>query len=188
MHGEKSINKISTIEIVFTALSISLITIGAFIKIDVGFVAFTLQLAFVMLISLVFGSKIAFASTSIYTLMGLIGLPVFSRGGGLAYLASPGFGYILGFSLAAISIGYLGKSKNLKNSFIKTFVSTCIGLLLVYLVGVTYWYILSIFIMKEPENFFGLIWKGAIVFAPKDLFICLVVSVVAPKLKKIINY
>ncbi len=187
---ETSQPKITTRELVFTALSIALITIGAYVKISLFAVPFTLQLVMVMLVALTFGYKVGFLSSSIYTIMGLAGLPVFSSGGGLGYIASPSFGYILGFILCAFIIGFFAENNVTKEHqtkvHIKTFLLTLIGLFLVYLIGVSYWYLLGqFFVPKFKMNLLDLIYKGAIVFIPKDVFLCLIVSVIAPKLKKI---
>ncbi len=189
---EKSKSNITTRELILTALSIALITLGAYIKITLFVVPFTLQLLMVMIIALTFGYKVGFLSTSIYTIMGLVGLPVFSSGGGLGYIASPGFGYILGFVLAAFIIGFLAGGDKISGSqktvLLKTFSVTLIALMLVYLMGISYWYLLGhFFVPKFKMEIFDLVYKGAIIFMPKDLFLCFVASVVAPKLKLLIK-
>ena len=87
----------------------ALIAVGAFIKIVIPVGAdsmnFTLQWFFVLLAGLLLGSKRAFLSVSTYLLIGLMGIPVFARGGGPAYLLRPTFGFLLGFALAAYAMG-----------------------------------------------------------------------------------
>ncbi|TFG35751.1 MAG: biotin transporter BioY [Parcubacteria group bacterium] len=87
------------------------------LKIDIGAVPITMQ-TFVVLLSGVFlGSKKGAASQIAYLFMGLSGIPWFARGGSMAYLFSPTFGYILGFVLAAFITGLLvekGWGKNIK--------------------------------------------------------------------------
>ncbi len=189
---ETSQAKITTRELVLTALSIALITMGAYIKINLFTIPFTLQLVMVMLVALTFGYKVGFLSTSIYTIMGLAGLPVFSSGGGLGYIASPSFGYILGFILCAFIIGFFAnddKTTSQAKLHAKTFAVTLLGLAIVYAIGVCYWYLLGqFFIPKFKMDFFSLVYKGAIVFMPKDVFLCLLVSIISPKLKKVIKY
>ena len=43
-----------------------------------------------------------------YLAEGAIGLPVFAGGAGLAYMAGPTGGYLAGFVVAAILVGWLG--------------------------------------------------------------------------------
>jgi biotin transport system substrate-specific component len=51
------------------------------------------------------GSKLGALSQLIYVVLGLIGIPVFTKGGGLSYIFEPSFGYLIGFILAACIIG-----------------------------------------------------------------------------------
>ncbi len=187
---QKAKSKITTKELVLTALSIALITVGAFIKVTIFAIPLTFQLMFVMLVALTFGYKIGVISTSLYAIMGLAGLPVFAKGGGIGYIATPSFGYILGFILAAFFIGFFAGPNKIKNNYpiMKTAIITIIGLILVYIVGVFYWYLLDSFILKTSKySFLKIVEIGAISFMPKDIFLCFVVSLTAPKLQKIIR-
>jgi len=61
------------------------------------------------------------ASQLTYLLMGLAGLPWFARGGGIQYIMSPTFGYIIGFVLAAYFIGWIcerGFDRQLKTAIL----------------------------------------------------------------------
>lgn len=81
--------------------------LSAQLKIEIGAIPITMQTLVVLLSGVLLGSKKGAASQAVYLFMGLLGLPWFSRGGGLAYLLSPTFGYILGFVLAAFMTGLL---------------------------------------------------------------------------------
>lgn len=71
-------------------------------------VPLTLQTLIITLTGLLLGAGRAFAAVGLYTLLGLIGLPVFSGfRGGLAILAGPSAGYLLSFPLAAALVGAL---------------------------------------------------------------------------------
>jgi biotin transport system substrate-specific component len=52
-----------------------------------------------------FGWRIAVSTVLLYIVEGLAGLPVFAYGGGIQYLWSPSFGFILGFLPMACIIG-----------------------------------------------------------------------------------
>ncbi|MDO4773242.1 MAG: biotin transporter BioY [Bacillota bacterium] len=181
--------KLSARDLVLTGLSIALITVGAYARITLFVVPFTLQLAFVMLIALAFGHKVGFLSTSLYTVMGLLGIPIFSKGGGLGYIASPSFGYIMGFVACAFVIGYLAGPNKLSGTpaslLGKTFLVTLLGLLIVYTFGVSYWFLLEKIMIQSGASLFEIAYKGAVLFVPKDLFLCLIVSMVGPKLQRI---
>ena len=83
--------------LIYCSLFTALIAAGAFIKIPVPVVPFTLQYLFTMLAGLLLGSKRGTISVVAYMLLGLAGLPIFSEGGGLWYVFKPSFGYIIGF-------------------------------------------------------------------------------------------
>lgn len=91
--------KINTKNLILCALFSALIAVGAFIRIPIPVVPFTLQFLFTMLAGLLIGGKLGFTSVTVYIAMGLLGLPVFADGGGLAYLLKPSFGYIIGFAV-----------------------------------------------------------------------------------------
>ena len=107
----RSSSRSITQDVAVCGLFTALIAVGAFIKIVIPVGAdtmnFTLQWLFVLLAGLLLGSKRAFRSVAVYLITGLIGFPIFARGGGPAYLLRPTFGFLLGFALAAWVIGFL---------------------------------------------------------------------------------
>ena len=96
---------------ILCALFAALIAVGAFIKIPVPVVPFTLQYLFTMLSGLMLGSKWGLAAVGIYIALGLAGLPVFAQGGGIGYVLQPSFGYIIGFALGAFVTGLIAQKK-----------------------------------------------------------------------------
>lgn len=94
---EKPMTK--TRSLVYCTLFTALIAVGAFIKIPIPVVPFTLQYLFTMLAGILLGSRLGSLSVLAYMILGLIGLPIFSEGGGIGYVFKPSFGYIIGFAL-----------------------------------------------------------------------------------------
>ena len=88
-------------DISLMALFSALTAIGAFITIPIPPVPFTLQIFFAILAGALLGSKRGFISVGVYVLLGLCGLPVFTKGAGLSYIFQPTFGYLAGFILGA---------------------------------------------------------------------------------------
>jgi biotin transport system substrate-specific component len=87
---------------VSAALVASLIAVGAFVSVPVGAVPVTLQMLAVVLAAILLSPGGAFAATAIYVLIGAIGVPVFAGGkAGLAVLAGPTGGFLLGFVVGA---------------------------------------------------------------------------------------
>jgi biotin transport system substrate-specific component len=78
-------------------------------KISVPFwpVPMTLQTGAVVLIGAAYGARLGFATVVLYLLEGASGLPVFSSGGGPAYLLGPTGGFLIGFAFAAYIVGWL---------------------------------------------------------------------------------
>ena len=87
----------------FTMLTI----IGGLLKIPVGEVSFTLQTLFVISAGMFLGAKDGAAAQLVYMIIGLIGIPVFTQGGGIYYIFKPSFGYILAFPLGAFLTVFL---------------------------------------------------------------------------------
>ena len=87
----------------FTLLTV----VGGLIKIPAGPVSFTLQTLFVILAGFVLGARDGMFSQVAYMLIGLIGLPVFTGGGGFGYVFQPSFGYIVGFCFGAFASGMM---------------------------------------------------------------------------------
>ena len=82
------------------------ITICAKISVPVWPVPVTLQSFAIVALSAAFGLRIGVATVALYLLEGAFGLPVFATGGGLAYLAGPTGGFLLGFLVLAAIVGF----------------------------------------------------------------------------------
>jgi len=129
----------STLSLVMIAMFASLTAIGAFIKIPLPVVPFTLQIIFVFLAGCLLGARNGFLSQLVYIAIGLAGLPVFTQGGGITYVLQPTFGYLIGFAFAALVIGTMINRLEAptKKHFI---VANIVGLIIIYAVAVPYLY------------------------------------------------
>lgn len=130
-----------------TALICALTCTGGFIKIPLPMLDITMQTFFACMAGLFLGKRLGPLSQAIYMLMGLIGIPVFSRGGGIAYVFQPSFGFILGFILCAFICGVLRdwlfkdffNSKKIKLfDYFKVLIICLAGIIGVYLIGAPY--------------------------------------------------
>ena len=68
--------------LVLTALFAALTAIGAFIRIPFAFSSITLQFFFTAMAGVLLGARCGAASQAVYVLLGLVGLPIFTGGGG----------------------------------------------------------------------------------------------------------
>ena len=110
-----------------------LVAIGAQIEIPNQPVPFTLQTFFVLSAGALLGKRGAAMSMSLYLILGVIGLPVFSGGAfGLAKILGPTGGYLLAFPIAAFAVGYLTK---LRSEYWWMLVSMFIGSFIIFSLG-----------------------------------------------------
>ena len=105
--------------IAFTALTIAIIVVSAWITVPIGPVPFTLQMFAVTFAILVLMPKQAIAAIAGYLLLGALGVPVFSgMRGGIGVLMGPtgGFlwGYLIGVSLAVGLLAFM-RSRGIDN-------------------------------------------------------------------------
>ena len=175
-----------TRNLMMCALFAALIAAGAFIKIPIPVVPFTLQLLFTMLAGLLLGGKLGAISVGVYILMGLIGLPVFVEGGGIAYIFKPTFGYLIGFAVASYVTGCIAHQAALP-SFRRLLAANLIGLVIVYALGMSYCYIISRFYLAAPIGLWPLFLYGFILSAPGDIMLCFLGAVLGKRLIPIIR-
>lgn len=105
--------------IAFTALTIAIIAVSAWVTVPIGPVPFTLQMFAVTFAILVLMPKQAIAAIAGYLVLGALGVPVFSgMRGGIGVLMGPtgGFlwGYLVGVSLA-VGVLALFRSRGIDN-------------------------------------------------------------------------
>ncbi|MDF2613360.1 MAG: biotin synthase [Clostridia bacterium] len=182
---QRTIAQTKTYTYVICALFAALSAVGAFIKIPMPLVPFTLQFLFVALSGVLLGSKRGLIAQMLYVGIGLAGIPVFTKGGGIGYIFQPTFGYLVGFIIGAYIIGKIVEKTGV--SFKTIFLASFIGLLVVYLVGVVYMYfIVNLYIGKELP-LAKAIYVGAISCLPGDLIGCFITSLVGSKLIPILK-
>ncbi|MBR6773822.1 MAG: biotin transporter BioY [Clostridia bacterium] len=164
----------------FTLLTI----IGGYIHIPVGYICFTFQTLFVMMSGLFLGAKDGAISQIAYLLLGLIGLPVFAHGGGFSYVFQPSFGYLIGFVFGATMAGALAKNQSKK---LLLWLDLVVSLLVIYIIGVAYQAVILLFVNGlAPQAVAISLLTVALMFVV-DCFLLYLVTLVYPKLKKIIN-
>jgi biotin transport system substrate-specific component len=97
----------SLVQLGLVALGAALLAISSKVQVPFWPVPMTLQTAVVLLIGASYGARMAGATLISYLAAGAVGLPVFASGAGLAYMAGPTGGYLAGFFLAAVVMGWL---------------------------------------------------------------------------------
>jgi biotin transport system substrate-specific component len=124
------------------ALFSALIIVGSYLRFPLPPVPITLQTLFLLLAGFLGGSTVAVSSVAIFLLLGLIGLPVYSGGGGIGYLLGPTGGFLIGMLPAALLAG-LGGNFASKSERMRTYTLLCtlagvLAMLCLYSFGVTW--------------------------------------------------
>ncbi len=172
----------STRHMVLVALFAVLTALGAFLRIPLPFVPFTLQSFFCALGGILLGARLGACAQILYMGMGLVGLPVFAGGGGIQSLLHPTFGYVVGFVLAAWVIGYLGERRNGPLTFWRVAGATLTGFLVLYLVGVPWLWAVYSWYLHDPKPVSWVVIYGFLVFLGGDLAKTALVALVACRL------
>lgn len=161
-------------------LCTALMIIFAQISIPVPFsvVPITFQTFAVILIAVVLEEQLATRTLMVYTLLGVIGLPVFSGfSGGLTRVFGPTGGFILGFIVMAFVIGWCSK----RGTKIFLWCGTYIGIFVDYMMGVVQLAFITNMSIKEA------IMVGAFPFLVKDIILAAVAIIVASRIKGIVR-
>lgn len=165
---------------------VALIAVGAFIRIPVPVVPFTLQFLFTMLAGLLLGGKLGFTAVSIYIILGLLGLPIFAEGGGIGYIFKPSFGYIIGFAVGAYVTGKIANT-TYKPGYVRLLAANFTGLAIVYSFGMIYYYLMSNFYLGTPIGLWPLFLYCFILAVPGDILLCIVGAVLGKRLIPLIR-
>lgn len=168
MRSERTLNIRA---LILCALFSALIAVGAFIKIPVPAVPFTLQFLFTTLAGLLLGRKLGAISVAVYIAVGLLGMPVFTGGGGPGYIFQPTFGYIIGFLTGTYVTGFIAEQSS-DPSVKRLLYAGFAGLGIVYLFGMAYYYIIANYYLNSPIGVWPLILYCFILAVPGDIAIC----------------
>ena len=175
------------VTLTLSALFCTLICIGSFIRIPMpNMMPMTLQTFFVLLVALLLPLKASMLATITYMILGLIGLPIFSGGGGIGYILMPNFGFIIGFVVATTIISVI--TQKLKYSKLWQYiVISLIGIVVIYIIGIVYFaFITNVY----NNNDYSWVWFTQTVFLPflpKEIISVIVASLSAYKIRPYIT-
>lgn len=132
--------KMTTYQMAVTALMAALMCILGPISVPIGPIPISLTNLVVYFSVFLLGTKLGTLSYVIYLALGAVGLPVFSAySGGLAKIAGPTGGYLIGFIFMAIISGvFIEKSGG---KILPSVLGMVIGTLVDYLLG-TIWFVI----------------------------------------------
>lgn len=162
-----------------SALMAALTAVGAFLRIPMWPAAITLQFFFSALSGVLLGPVWGAVSQGVYVALGLLGLPVFTEGGGLGYLLKPSFGFLLGLIPAAAAAGAVSRMARLGRW--RYLAGAAAGEVVLYAVGVPYMYMVMHFYLEKAVTVWGL-WGAMAVYLPGDVLKILALTALAPAL------
>ncbi|HEY8909066.1 MAG TPA: biotin transporter BioY [Desulfosporosinus sp.] len=130
-------------------------------------VPFSVLPVLVFMSGIILGAEYAALAMLVYLVLGLFGLPVFSSApfGGLGYVLKPTFGFLIGYVAAAYVIGQVYR----EGSLWRAIVGVLTGIVTLYLVGLSYLYIILHWVLHRPTSITGVIMIGFVPFILGDL-------------------
>ncbi|MDR3216718.1 MAG: biotin transporter BioY [Clostridiaceae bacterium] len=181
-----------TKNLALTALFTALIIAGTFIKFQLFMIPLTMQPVFVTLAGYLLGKKYGTLSVAVYVLMGLIGIPVFTAGGGFQYVVHPTFGYLLGFILCAFLTGLISEKlekagDSVPKRYIKLLIAGFVGMLASYVVGLPYFFVIARFYLKSAALTNQVIFmSGFVNTIGKDIVLTVLAAVLVYRLRPLV--
>lgn len=168
-----------TRNLLLCALFAALTAVGAFIKIPFAVSAITLQFFFTALSGILLGAKYGALSQLLYVALGLLGLPVFTLGGGIGYALYPTFGFLLGLIPAAYIVGRVNGSSRAP----KRIALACLaGLAVLYAVGLPYMALILNVYQGRGMGVWALAIAGMLPYLPGDCAKIAACAYLAPKI------
>lgn len=170
--------------LVLTGVFAALTAVCGFLKIPLGFMSITLQTMMAALAGILLGSKWGAVSQGVYLALGLLGLPIFTQGGGLGYVFQPSFGFLLGFPLTAAVAGRLSRDTL---SPVRLALAAATGILAGYVIGVPYMGVILNVYLGKGLSVWTIVETGLLIYLPGEAVKVAVTAVVSPPLKRAIQ-
>lgn len=165
----------------FTALFVALIIVGVFVRIPIPYMPFTLQTLFAGLAGLMLGPLYGAIAIIIYIVLGLIGLPIFTFGGGFSSIFMPSFGYTIGFLVGVIAEGLIIKAFKHRKLYVYLIASVAF-VIIEHIIGIFYFYIITAFYLHDNVTAQSLLVNLVLLFIGPDLLKGVIASICAYKL------
>lgn len=179
-------NRKKILNMVLCALFAALTAVGAFLKIPIPGLPITLQNFFTQMAGLFLGPWLGAISVLVYVAIGLSGVPIFTAGGGLGYVFQPSFGYLVAFAVGAFVTGFIANRK--KNpSYVRVLIANLAGLVVIYAIGMTYFYCIKNFYMETPMGVKALFATCFVPCIAGDLIKCFLGAYIGKRLIPVIG-
>lgn len=158
------------VKALMVVVGVALLTLSAKINVPFHPVPMTMQTYVVSVLAAFLGLRLGMATILSYMALGMAGFSVFAgtpeKGIGLAYMAGPTGGFLIGFVLATLFIGWTVEKMGWDRSFLKGMLLFVGGTLVIFASGLIYMgFLLG---WDKPILEYGLypfIWAGILKFA-----------------------
>ena len=168
-------------KLVYVALFAALTAAGAFLRLPLGVVSVTAQFFVTAMAGALLGAKWGAVSQGVYVALGLLGLPIFTMGGGIGYVLQPTFGFLLALIPAAWVIGHVAGVQATP----RRMVLACLaGLALLYAVGLPYMALILNGYLRQNLPFSRLMIVGCLPFLPFDAVKVVLAAIVCPAVQR----
>lgn len=171
---------------ILTALFTALTAVGAFIKIPLPPIPVTMQMFFIVMAGLLLGPKWGTLSQLIYLAIGLMGVPIFTAGGGPGYVFYPTFGYLVTFPLIPLITGLLLKGRR-PLRFLPCFAASFVAMVTNLLLGTIYMYGIYHIYLGQPQTIQWALAAGFFPFLIGDTVLVAVVALLSLRILKILE-
>ena len=140
------------------------------------------QIPVIFFIVALMGRKFGILSVLLYIILGLF-VPVFALGGGISYLFEYGFGYILAFLPAIFFAGTLLKGKN---DFLRIFLISLIGVLIIHVLGILYMFFIATLRHAQMDLIVSWILSQSGVQVLYDIFFAMIGVILGKQMRKLL--
>lgn len=168
------------------ALFSALTALGAFITIPIPPVPFSMQIFFAILAGALLGSHCGGWSVGIYVLLGLCGLPIFTKGGGLSYIFQPTFGYIVGFAAGAWACGKVIELRG-DHQFSTLLMGCFTGAAVDFALGSVYFYLIQNVYLGAEMGMWKVLYSTVLLFLSADTILMILAAGLAKRLIPILK-
>ncbi len=158
-----------TKKIALCALFVALHIVGGFVRIPAPLAPITLQLQIALLAGILLGGKWGSLSVLFYLALGLMGLPVFASGGGIAYVLQPTFGYLIGLAVSAFLSGKIVRSGVI--TYPRIAVALSVGVAIAYAIGLFYAACILTLYLNQTIYLWEFLLGYLLLTLPKDIIL-----------------
>jgi len=121
--------------IVLMGVGTALLTLSAKVQVPLPYVPMTLQTLVVLIIGASYGWRLGGATVGLYLMQGAMGMPVFAGPtAGIGYFMGPTGGFLFGFLLAAIVMGFMAE-RGWDRSILRVIVMMSVGHAMIFVAG-----------------------------------------------------